>query len=161
MIIKSGIKKLNDFNKKIRAIGKKLSDQNVLIALAETAVNKAKEEYAKDNVNNIYVSYEINGDTASIIANGDSVAFIEYGTGDKAKGTYKGNLPQSGVPITGNWEYYYDSEYKDTVNGVKGWWLKVGVFVTGNEAGNYMWNVRNYMVENARTIILNTLRGYK
>lgn len=159
MNIENGIKKLNDFNKKIRAIGNKLSNQNVLIALAEAAVKKAKEEYAKNSINSVSISYEINGDTVSIIANGDSVAFLEYGTGDKAKGTYKGNLPQSGVPITGNWEYYYDSEYKDTVNGVKGWWLKVGVFVTGNEAGNYMWNVRNYMVENARAIILNAYKG--
>ena len=159
MNIENGIKKLNDFNKKIRAVGNKLSNQNVLIALAEAAVKKAKEEYAKNSINSVSVSYEINGDTVSIIANGDSVAFLEYGTGDKAKGTYKGNLPQSGVPITGNWEYYYDSEYKDTVNGVKGWWLNVGVFVTGNEAGNYMWNVRNYMVENARAIILNAYKG--
>lgn len=159
MNIENGIKKLNDFNKKIRAVGNKLSNQNVLIALAEAAVKKAKEEYAKNSINSVSVSYEINGDTVSIIANGDSVAFLEYGTGDKAKGTYKGNLPQSGVPITGKWEYYYDSEYKDTVDGVKGWWLKVSVFVTGNEAGNYMWNVRNYMVENARAIILNAYKG--
>ena len=34
-------------------------------------------------------------------------AFVEFGTGNMGRGTYPYDLPQTGVPITGNWIYAY------------------------------------------------------
>lgn len=36
--------------------------------------------------------------------------FVEYGTGVHGSGTYPGELPTSGVPITGAWVYDYKSQ---------------------------------------------------
>lgn len=36
--------------------------------------------------------------------------FVEYGTGLRGSGTYPGELPASGVPITGSWVYDYKNQ---------------------------------------------------
>ena len=37
-------------------------------------------------------------------------AFVEFGTGLRGMGTYPFALPESGVPITGNWVYDYKQQ---------------------------------------------------
>lgn len=124
----------------------------------EQICNDAKEfaesKYAEHGHSSITVGYTNNGKTATIYSHGNAVAFFEFGTGEYAKGTYQGDLPQSGVYPTGNWEYYYDSEHK-TVNehGVKGWFWKKGVFVKGNPAEAEMWETSQHIREKAYTII--------
>lgn len=157
MAVKVDLSGLNNFRKKVENINTQTIINKILVALCESGKQKANELYTGYDVD---IDYEVSGNRASILANGEYVAFLEYGTGEYAKGTYKGNLPQSGVPITGNWEYYYDSDSKAEVNGQKGWWFG-GSFQIGNEAQAQMWNIRNYLKENARTIIKNVLGANK
>lgn len=114
----------------------------------------AESKYAEHGHSSITVGYTNNGKTATIYSHGNAVAFFEFGTGEYAKGTYQGDLPQSGVYPTGNWEYYYDSEHK-TVNehGVKGWFWKKGVFVKGNPAEAEMWETSQFIAQRARIIL--------
>ena len=82
------------------------------------------------------------------------MAFFEFGTGEVGRGTYPSEtyLPSSGVPITGDWEYYYPSDAKATVNGVKGWWWGAK-FVKGNKAEAEMWRTAEYIRRKAHLII--------
>lgn len=114
----------------------------------------AESKYTSHGHSSINVEYTNNGKTATIYAKGTAVAFFEFGTGEYAKGTYQGNLPQSGVPITGSWEYYYDSEHKtENEYGVKGWFWKKGVFVKGNPAEAEMWETSQFIRQRARIIL--------
>jgi HK97 gp10 family phage protein len=45
--------------------------------------------------------------TASMIFDAPHAQFQEFGTGIHGEGTYPGELPESGVPITGSWVYDY------------------------------------------------------
>lgn len=42
-----------------------------------------------------------------VVATAEHAGFVEFGTGIRGMGTYPGDLPQEGVPITGNWSYDY------------------------------------------------------
>lgn len=135
--------KLKDFRKAIMKLGKK-------------ARKFAEEKYAEHGHHppNIKVEFEPHGTTATIYAKGNAVAFFEFGTGEYARGTYQGELPQSGVPLTGKWEYYYKSEHKGERNGIKGWFLdeeKIR-FVKGNKAEAEMWETSQYIREQAHLI---------
>ena len=112
----------------------------------------AESKYTSHGHSSINVEYTNNGKTATIYARGKAVAFFEFGTGEYAKGTYQGNLPQSGVPITGSWEYYYDSESKAEINGIKGWFLGKN-FVKGNQAEAEMWETSQFIAQRARIIL--------
>ena len=127
----------------------------------EQICNDAKEfsesKYAEHGHSSITVGYTNNGKTATIYSHGNAVAFFEFGTGEYASGSYKGSIPQSGVPITEKWEYYYEepaSGHKVTLNGVKGWFWK-GNFVTGNKAEAEMWETSQFIRQQAKIIIQN------
>lgn len=120
--------------------------------LCKEAKAFAESKYTSHGHSSINVEYTNNGKTATIYAKGTAVAFFEFGTGEYAKGTYQGNLPQSGVPITGSWEYYYDSESKAVINGIKGWFLGKN-FVKGNQAEAEMWETSQFIRQRARIII--------
>ena len=115
----------------------------------------AESKYTSHGHSSINVEYTNNGKTATIYAKGTAVAFFEFGTGEYAKGTYQGNLPQSGVPLTGNWEYYYtepETHRKEEQNGIKGW--KWGnAFVKGNPAEAEMWETSQFIAQRARIIL--------
>jgi hypothetical protein len=115
----------------------------------------AESKYTSHGHSSINVEYTNNGKTATIYAKGTAVAFFEFGTGEYASGSYKGSIPQSGVPITEKWEYYYEepaSGHKVTLNGVKGWFWK-GNFVTGNKAEAEMWETSQFIAQRARIIL--------
>ena len=42
-----------------------------------------------------------------VAARAHHAQFVEFGTGLRGMGTYPWDLPTSGVPITGNWQYDY------------------------------------------------------
>ena len=149
---------LSEFEHYIKVIteyGTKLKDfRNAIIALGESAKKFAEEKYAEHGHSSIRVEFKPHGTTATIYAKGDAVAFFEFGAGEYASGSYKGSIPQSGVPITGKWEYYYEepaSGHKVTLNGVKGWFWQ-GNFVTGNKAEAEMWETSQYIREQAHLI---------
>lgn len=146
---------LEHYIKVITEYGTKLKDfRKAIIKLGKKARNFAEEKYSEHGHSSITVEFEPHGTTATIYAKGDAVAFFEFGTGEYAKGTYQGNLPQSGVPITGSWEYYYNSKHKGEKNGIKGWFLdeeKIR-FVKGNKAEAEMWETSQYIREQAHLI---------
>lgn len=146
---------LEHYIKVLTEYGAKLKDfRKAIIKLGEKARKFAEEKYSEHGHSSITVEFKPHGTTATIYAKGDAVAFFEFGTGEYAKGTYQGNLPQSGVPITGSWEYYYNSKHKGEKNGIKGWFLdeeKIR-FVKGNKAEAEMWETSQYIREQAHLI---------
>ena len=128
--------------------------RKAMMALCEDAKQYAENQYSQYGHSSVTVSYENHGSTATIFANGNAVAFFEFGTGEVGRGTYPSEtyLPSSGVPITGDWEYYYPSDAKATVNGVKGWWWGAK-FVKGNKAEAEMWRTAEYIRRKAHIII--------
>lgn len=146
---------LEHYMKAVEEYGRLLKDfRKAIIALGEKAKDFAEKKYLEHGHSSIRVELEPHGTTATIYARGNAVAFFEFGTGEYAKGTYQGNLPQSGVPLTGNWEYYYKSEHKGERNGIKGWFLdeERTRFVKGNPAEAEMWETSQYIREQAHLI---------
>ena len=147
---------LEHYMKVVEEYGKQLKNfRNAMIELCERAKEFAESKYAEHGHSSITVSYEPHGTRATIYAKGNAVAFFEFGTGEYASGSYKGSLPQSGVPITGDWQYYYEeppSGHKVTLNGVKGWFWGDN-FVTGNKAEAEMWETSQYIRQQAHIII--------
>ena len=148
---------LKHYTKVIEEYGRLLKDfRKAMIALCEDAKQYAENQYTQYGHSSVTVSYENHGSTATIFANGNAVAFFEFGTGEVGRGTYPSEsyLPSTGVPETGNWEYYYPSDAKATVNGVKGWWWGAK-FVKGNKAEAEMWRTAEYIRRKAHIIIQN------
>lgn len=149
-----GFVKRNDLERYANRLYK-ISSNNVANQTAELLADKGKTiaeyNYKETNVTHIKVTNEVNDNVAQIIANGNEVAYIEYGTGVIGDGTYKGKLPTSGVPITGEWEYYYLPGKKAIKNGRKGWYLKNDVFIEGRIAGNQMFNTAKSLREYVRS----------
>jgi len=50
---------------------------------------------------------DFNRITGAVVASAPYASFVEFGTGLRGAGTYPGDLPQEGVPITGAWQYDY------------------------------------------------------
>lgn len=55
----------------------------------------------------VEVEAESDAVTASVIFDARHAQFVEFGTGTRGEGTYPGELPSTGVPITGAWQYDY------------------------------------------------------
>ena len=144
---------LEHYLKAVETYGKLLIDfRKAMTELCDKAEEFAKEKYAEHGHSSIRVEYENHGTRATIYAKGNAVAFFEFGTGEYAKGTYQGNLPQSGVYPTGSWEYYYDSEHKAEKNGLKGWFWN-HAFIKGNTAEAEMWETSQFIRQQANIII--------
>lgn len=146
---------LEHYIKVLEEYGRLLKDfRKAIIELGTKARAFAEKKYAEHGHSSITVDFEPHGTTATIYAKGNAVAFFEFGTGEYAKGTYQGNLPQSGVPLTGNWEYYYNSEHKGEKNGIKGWFLdeEKTIFLKGNPAEAEMWETSQYIRQQAQLI---------
>lgn len=146
---------LEHYIKTLEKYGELLKDfRKAMMVLCEDAKQYAETQYTQYGHSSVTVSYENHGSRATIFANGNAVAFFEFGTGEVGRGTYPSEsyLPSSGVPITGDWEYYYPSEAKATVNGVKGWWWGAK-FVKGNKAEAEMWRTAEYIRRKAHLII--------
>lgn len=92
-----------------------------------------QEPYSKPN---LYVIQR--GNTAFLVANGEDVAFIEYGTGIVGLNNKHPEPLKKGVPITGVWQYFYPSPYKEKVQGIQGWFHK-HYFHTGTPAGKQLY----------------------
>lgn len=75
--------------------------------------------YTKQTAENVQI-------IAQDISEKPHVAYMEFGIGEKGKGTYPGELPKKGVPLTGAWEYHYPSNKKITTkSGKRGWILRL------------------------------------
>ena len=144
---------LEHYIKAVETYGKLLADfRKAMTELCEKASDFARKKYSEHGHSSIKVEYENHGTRATIYAKGNAVAFFEFGTGEYAKGTYQGNLPQSGVPETEEWVYYYQSPHKTERNGEKGW-IWGHAFMKGNPAEAEMWETSQYIREQAHIII--------
>jgi hypothetical protein len=146
---------LKHFMDRVQNYGNLLKDfRNAMELICEDARRYAESEYAQYGHSDITVSYDNGGTMATIYARGEQVAFFEFGTGDVGNGTYPdtSKIPQSGVPITSSWVYYYDSPAKRTSHGVRGWFWD-NKFRKGNQAEAEMWKTSQYIQTRARQII--------
>lgn len=104
---------LNRFKEKVQNIKDNLP---FLAQMILTKVCKAGTEYAKglySSDNHIELKYELVSDkTAKIIASGEQIAYLEFGTGERGRGTYQGRLPDQTI------EFYSNRLQQDvTLNG--------------------------------------------
>ena len=69
---------------------------------------------------------KINGQKIEVKKNFAIPVNMEFGIGEKGAGTYPGQLPTKGVPLTGAWMYHYPSNKKITTkSGKRGWILRL------------------------------------
>ena len=155
------LKGLESFKNKLQRysnINAGLTNQ-VADEIAKRGEQIAREEYS--GLSKVNVSRETLGSGASrVIAEREGLSYIEFGTGRVGQQSNYPNekLPQSGVPITGNWEYYYPSEYKVTKDGEEGWMLGSS-FVTGQSAGMQMYRTSQRLRNEMANIVKNKIKG--
>ena len=127
--------------------------------IAKRGEQIAREEYA--GLSKVNVTHETMGSGMSrVVAERDGLAYIEFGTGRVGEQSNypTEKLPQSGVPITGNWEYYYPSEHKTIKDGEEGWMLGSS-FIKGIPAGMQMYRTSQRLKNEMASIVKNKLKG--
>lgn len=155
------LKGLESFRNKLQRysnINSSLTNQ-VAEEVAKRGEQIAREEYA--GLSKVNVTHETMGSGMSrVVAEREGLAYIEFGTGRVGQqSNYPNeNLPQSGVPITGNWEYYYPSEHKVTKDGEEGWMLGSS-FVKGQSAGMQMYRTSQRLRNEMSNIVKNKIKG--
>lgn len=124
----------NDLNRFLKKINKvqSLKAENLVNTIAEHGKKIAEFEYSASDFTPT-ITIEAAGNKADIVFQHEALAFHEFGTGAYAQYPDVNKLPQHGVPITGRWQYYYDSPYKVTIGGQKGWFFG-SIFSTGTPA---------------------------
>lgn len=106
-----------------------------------------------------------------IISKGKNVAYVEYGVGLYAQGSYEGGeakLPKGTITFespkghpqhTNGWQYFYDNPLtKTTIGGQKGWFIGNGIFKTGHIAGSQMFRTGQKLRANMPAIAKATLK---
>ncbi len=152
---------LNNFRQKLQKYSNFDIYINKLIdAILERGVKIAGEEYAGISDVTIQKEHPTVG-TGKIIASDKNgqIAYLEFGTGKYAY--YDGKLPQTGVPITDKWTYYYSSPHKRTATegkyaGLEGWFYtdeKGSTFTIGQKAGNQMYRTFKRLREELPSIV--------
>ena len=155
------LKGLESFKNKLQRysnINASLTNQ-VSEEIAKRGEQIAREEYA--GLSKVNVTHETMGSGMSrVVAERDGLAYIEFGTGRVGQQSNypTEKLPQSGVPITGNWEYYYPSEHKVTKDGEEGWMLGSS-FVKGQSAGMQMYRTSQRLRNEMANIVKNKIKG--
>lgn len=88
-----------------RAVDKACS---IVLAEAQRLVPVASGELRNSGTK--FVKEEGRTVTGTVAFTAEHAGFIEFGTGIRGRGTYPGPLPQTGVPITGQWIYDYRNQ---------------------------------------------------
>lgn len=154
---------LNNFMRRLdKAKRLENSRDNISSAVADKGVEVAKSAYTVSGISRADVFKEKAGiGEYDVIAQGEGLSFDEYGTGFYADGTYKGKLPTQPITFesagetrtTQGWDYYYDNpDTKVEIDGKKGWMLGSN-FMTGNTAGNQMYNTSIELGEQAPEVV--------
>lgn len=162
---------LNRFLKKIEKVDKYSLDKDAIFdTVINFGVETTERQYAEsdlsydvDSGKGVIVFYEKGNDFVEIVATHPAIAYIEFGTGRVGeKDNYdKTKLPQEGVPITGKWEYYYDSPSKTIENGVEGWRYGRGhnQFTEGRHAGKQLYNTSKILSRELGKEVMKTIKG--
>lgn len=164
----TNLKGLNNFKSRLQKLSSINSNFTSEVAneIARRGQEIAMSEYA--SVDGVNVYYEnLGGGISRVVADGEQVAYIEFGTGRVGEGSYPDtHLPQQGVPLTGDWKYYYPSQYKrkSKSTGEEGWFHKFegdekARFLKGQKAGMQMYKTSQRLKTEMVTIIKNKLKG--
>lgn len=159
----TNLKGLYNFKSKVDGL-KKIGNGELAKAMCERGLEIAQGYYSGSKMPTLEVIGS--GNSYSLVASAKGLLYTEYGTGrvGQSSGYPTDRLPNGGIPITGGWEYYYDSPHKATLNGVEGWWVNLNSskrFSTGREAGMQMYNTSEDLRAEKHDIILNYLKGVK
>ena len=163
------LKGLNNFRSKLQKFA--TINSNFTTEVADEIARRGQEiaisEYT--GLNGVNVSYEtIGGGKSRVVAQGEQIAYIEFGTGRVGEQSKypTDKLPKEGVPITGQWEYYYPSQYKRTskTTGDEGWYHKFegddkARFTKGQSAGMQMYRTSQRLKNEMASIVKNKLKG--
>ena len=144
------LKGLKNFIQKVNKINVNDKAKEILNRICELGVDYAKSLYNTENIEVEYVIYCDN--TATIKAKGDEIAYIEFGTGERGRGTYEGNLPTQKLRFYSNrlkrkvsldgWVYSYANE----IDYNQSFWVGFG-------AKAQMWKTSQFLRENIDKII--------
>ena len=163
------LKGLNNFRNKLQKFSK--VNSNFITEVADEIARRGQEiaisEYA--GLEGVNVSREtMGGGMSRVVAQGEQIAYIEFGTGRVGQQTKypTEKLPKEGVPITGQWEYYYPSQYKRTskTTGEEGWYHKFegddkARFTKGQSAGMQMYRTSQRLKNEMANIVKNKIKG--
>ena len=155
------LKGLNNFRSKLQKFATINSNFTTEVAdeIARRGEQIAREEYA--GLSKVNVTHETMGSGMSrVVAEREGLSYIEFGTGRVGEQSNypQDKLPKTGVPITGEWEYYYPSEHKVTKDGEEGWMLGSS-FVKGQSAGMQMYRASQRLKNEMASIVKNKLKG--
>ena len=163
---------LRNFSNKLERYANVFStnwEDKVANQIADVGVLLAEDEYNKTDIGGVKVYKEpVDNGLVKVIADSTAVAYIEFGTGEYARGTYKGELPTQMIEFesggkqqsTQGWEYYYPNpKTKITKNGQRGWMISKGNFTVGKPAGNQMYYTSQNLKERVRDIIRKNIKG--
>lgn len=134
----------NHFKSKVDRYSLQLQNlQNVLVRICQIGSNYAKGLYGGSE--NITLEWRIEGDIGVIVASGENIAYLEYGTGERGRGSYAGQLPTD--PIA-----FYSNKYAQDVLLPNGWTYSYAkelgltdVPWSGTEAKAQMWKTAQYL----------------
>jgi len=154
--------KLTGFDTLISKLGRIIDiDKDIVNNVADKCVEIANSEYVtiKPNIGKENISENV----SRVFSEASGLSFEEYGTGTRGQQTEHPNLPQSGVPITGNWQYNYPSNFKKlNKQGGIYWTYKKedGTFVSsiGQKSGQQMYNTSIKIQKEIPTIVQNILK---
>lgn len=156
---------LKHFKRKLDKLSKKISDGSIVMECAEKGAEIAREKYATSdfgtNETSIVCSAEqISNERARVTAKGDRIAYLEYGTGYYAQGSY----PSDKLPSW--WQYYYPSPNKaykatKTTGGEKmfGWNNAEYGFQIGKSAQAQMYHTSVELKEQIPIVIKQIIGG--
>lgn len=142
---------LDRYYSKLKGITSGEYGEKVRDLLVREGVQEAQSQYAGTH---FQVDSQTDENKGTIIASGKGIAYVEYGTGLVGEGTYEGETPKSGVPITGDWKYYYDSPHK-----ILGGWFYGKTFTRGRVAGMQMFNTAKSLREYVKTDLAKDIRS--
>lgn len=143
---------LNNFKSKLSTRTSQLQNtEKILMRLCQIGSDYARGLYAGSE--NILLEWRIEGNVGVIIANGDKIAYLEYGTGEKGRGSYLGKLPTEQIS-------FYSNKYQEDIVLPNGWTYSYAkelgltdVAWGGIEAKAQMWKTAQYIRTHAARII--------
>lgn len=162
MSVKIDLTGLNNFKKRLESISTQTLAEKIVKALCEYGANYAQGMYGGGSI--IVSAENMSSVGGSIIAKDSKgekaiIGYLEFGTGVKGEGSYKGTLPTQNINFvspsygqitTNGWQYYY--AYQQGLSQ-KQW--------QGSQAKAQMWNTAKYLRENAVAIINQVLGANK
>ena len=163
MSVKIDLTGLNNFKKRLENISPQTLAEKIVKALCEYGANYAQGMYSGESIT--VAAENVSSAGGSIIAKDSkgkqaTIGYLEFGTGVKGEGSYKGTLPTQDITFEAynrqvtvdKWTYNYAYNYEPQLRTTQ---------VQGATAQAQMWNTAKYLRENAVAIINQVLGANK